>query len=263
MEIKTIALSDTDPDPDQLRREMGDLDGLVDSNRDRGQMLPIIVFQNLNRFTILDGHRQVASRKLAGKKDVLAIVHPGKPEAAALLEMQLMANCLRKDLTPIEKAHGIERLKQLKQCTNAEVAKALYMSEPMVTQSLSHLTWSPEVQAEIDSGKIPSSTAYAIARAPDEETKNALLKAVREGNLTRDDAIEAVSKRNDLKVKLYRVSCSLPGVTLTMASETHVTFQSLQVVLKQLLRESRKASKQGLDIDTFQRVLADQSRVSK
>ena len=263
MESRTVLLSEIDPDPDQPRREMGELEGLAGSIRDRHQLQPIIVFQNGKRFMIIDGHRRFASLELAGEKEAMVLVLPGKPDTATLLETQLVANCLRKDLTPIEKASGIDRLKKLKNYNNAAVAKVLRMSEPMVTQCLSLLSWPPEIQSEIESGKIAPSTAYAITRAPDEETKAALLQAAREGSLTREDAIEAVGQNGASKTKLNRGTFCVSGASLTLVSEIAVTFKSLESNLKLLLRESRKASKQGIDIATFQRVLADQCRAIK
>jgi len=262
--IRTVLVADIDPDPDQPRKETveEEIRQLAASIRERDLLQLPIVYVVGNRFLLADGHRRLAAIRLLGRTKVPVIVLTSKPDAAVLLETQLTANCLRRDLTPIEKAQAIQRLKTLRNFSNIEVAKALHISESSVTQCLSHLTLSADVQADIAGGKIASSTAYAIARADDEETKQSLMQAAREGTLSRDDALRAVSKRGSLRAKAVRITCRLPDVTVTMCSESSISLQEIQVICQKLMRSCRRAAKQGLDVATFERVLADQSRVS-
>ncbi len=264
MEMKMLGVKYIDPDPDQPRLEIheDETQQLAASIRDQNQLQPIIVFCTGERFQLVDGHRRFAAVCLLGRDAILGLVLPSKPNAATLLATQLTANCMRKDLTPMEKARGIERLKKLRNFSNVEVANALHMGEAAVTQCLSYLSLPPDVQSAIDTGKIGGSTAYAITRAKDDETKQTLLEAARNGTLSRDDALQAVRKPGTSHAKTTRIACRLPGKTVTVTSETRLSVQDLESVWQSLLQESKRASKQGLDVVTFERVLADKSRLA-
>ncbi len=129
-----------------------------------------------------------------------------------------------------------------------------------MTQCLSLLKLEADVQQELNDGRIAASTAYAIARASEEQTKQKLLEAARNGQLSRDDASEAVRKRAPGGGKACKIACRLPGKLVTTTCQGRLTLQDIEGICQQLLRESRRAIKQGLDVSTFERVLADLSR---
>jgi ParB family chromosome partitioning protein len=261
MRIEQTPLELIDPDPDQPRKAMDDvgLKQLAESIEDLGQLQPVIVVRVGKRYRILDGHQRHAAMTLLGRKEMAAIVLDEVPTDAKRLILQLTANCLRTDLRPIEKAQAFERLKFLNNWTNADLAKNLHISKSAVTISLSHLTHSPEVQAKIDAGEIPPSTAYAISRAPDELARKAMLDSAVAGGLSRSEAADRVKRRGKSE-KQTRMVCQLPSGTVTIDTTGEMSLEAIGIMLRKLSDQCRSAAKQGYDIGTLERILADKCR---
>jgi ParB-like chromosome segregation protein Spo0J len=176
-----------------------------------------------------------------------------------LLQTQLAANCLRVDLKPTEKALAYERLLQSRQWSHAELAKAMHISKSTVTQTLSWLSLPDEAKTKLDAGELSGSAAYAISRAGDAAAQRNLLDKAVSGQLTRDDVQREVS-RNGNSGRRQRSTFRLECAEIRLHTEGSLDLTGCVELLQQLLRECRKAIKQGLDITTFERVLTDSQR---
>lgn len=160
----------------------------------------------------------------------------------------------------MEKAHAFERLKSLNNWTNAELAKNLHISKSHVTLCLSHLTHAPEIQAAIDAGEISQSTAYAISRAPDDSGRKAMIDDALQGGLSRGDAVRRVKHRGKPESKTTRMVCRLPSATVAIAATENPSLDAIGILLRKLGQHCRSAAKQGYDIGTLERILADKCR---
>src|SRR6476661_5267945 len=115
---KMIPLAAIEPDPGQPRSTMGDLDDLVASIRDKGVLEPILVRPRPGDgdeegpagvlYRIISGERRYRAAQEAGLYEVPAIEMEVTDEEA--LEIALIENLQRKDLTPFEEADGYRLL---------------------------------------------------------------------------------------------------------------------------------------------------------
>ncbi|MEO8862786.1 MAG: ParB/RepB/Spo0J family partition protein, partial [Candidatus Saccharimonadales bacterium] len=131
--IQKLFISDVSPNPGQPRKHFdeGALQELADSIREHGVLQPIIVSprQN-NKYEIIAGERRWRASQLAGLKQIPAIVR----EKAELerLEIALIENVQRVDLSPLEQAASIEYLHQQFNTGYPEIAKKLGKATPTV-----------------------------------------------------------------------------------------------------------------------------------
>jgi ParB family chromosome partitioning protein len=261
MIVQTIPLDSIDPDPDQPRREVNEQDvtRLALSIRERKLLQPPIVFRIGDRFQIIDGHQRFQALLKLRAQEVPAIVLSQRPDADTLLETQLTANCLRTDMSPLDKANAYQRLMKSRGWNHSELATRLHLSKGTVSQCLSYLKLPQDAQEALQNGGLAESTAYAIARAPDGETQQTMLEAAKQGKLTRDEAQQAVRKRPSRSGGNVRIICQLAETTVTVTSQKPVGFGELQELWRRLSRECKRAANKQWDIPTWQRVLAQEN----
>ena len=98
---------------ERSRREVGDVQALANSIKEKRQILPIVVTRN---FELIDGGRRLAACILAQKQ--VKCVYEDVVDDAELKELEIEANCFRKDFTPAERAEAVETYHSLKQTRN-------------------------------------------------------------------------------------------------------------------------------------------------
>jgi ParB family chromosome partitioning protein len=98
------------PNPDQPRKVLGDLRELTDSIREKGVLEPLLVryVPREDAYHIISGERRYHAARAAGLREVPAIEKMA--DDAETLEIALIENMQRKDLTPFEEADGLHRL---------------------------------------------------------------------------------------------------------------------------------------------------------
>jgi ParB family chromosome partitioning protein len=198
---KMVPLSALEPDPDQPRTAMGDLDDLVSSIRDKGVLEPILVRRLGDRddeaeqgdlrfagevYRIISGERRYRAAQEAGLYDVPVIVFDVSEEEA--LEIALVENLQRKDLTPFEEAQGYHLLAIRHGYTHEQISHAVAKSRTVITESLSLLQIPPRVrQAAQALGIVSRSLLLEVLKASDEDEMLRLLEEVSRQGLNRDD----------------------------------------------------------------------------
>lgn len=136
-------------DGDNIRDDMGDLDGLAADIRRRGIRQPLTVRPKGDKFEVEAGHRRLAAARLAGLKFVPCIAEDDDDQQA--LEWMISENTRRKDLSPIEEAKGYQRL-TVKLGTHEEIAKAVGCSRVRVTEYLQLLELPSDLQFQVATG---------------------------------------------------------------------------------------------------------------
>jgi ParB family transcriptional regulator, chromosome partitioning protein len=112
-----------DPNPYQTRKQIDPehLKELAESIKAAGVVQPILVRHFANgRFQVIAGERRLQACKLAGKTTIPAIVRP-VPDAQAM-EITIIENLQREDLTPMEHAIAFDRLNREFHLTQEEIA---------------------------------------------------------------------------------------------------------------------------------------------
>lgn len=185
-------------DPNQPRVEFDaeSLERLAASLRQRGQLQPIRVRwdEALDRYVVVVGERRWRAAKLAGMTAIACVVAQGTPAAEEILEDQLIENCLREDLRPIEQARAFQALLNRLGISQRQLAERLQVSPPTITRALALLDLPAAVQSSVDLGEIAPQTAYEISKleTPDAQAEAAAQAA--RGELRRDDLRQRVTR---------------------------------------------------------------------
>jgi ParB family chromosome partitioning protein len=197
--VWTIDVDRIAPDPDQPRKEFDPdaLSRLAGSLRDKGQLQPIQVRWDADaeRFVILMGERRWRAAREAGMKSLACVVRDGPLTEGEKLSLQLVENCLREDLAPVEQARAFRSLMDREGLSAEQLAGKLSVSKASVIKALSLLDLPAAIQERVDSGELPQSTAYEISKVDDPADQVRLATAVVEQGLTRADVVRQARSR--------------------------------------------------------------------
>ena len=175
---KLVARERLRPDADQPRRAFDGkgLQALAASLIADGMQSPITAYYDDgdDMFTIVTGERRWRAAGIAGMERVPVLLTPRPASAADALGKQLAENLLRSDLTELEKAQALARMRELQPQSWVELANRHGLSDRRVYQMLSLLDAPEPVKAAIQSGRISGRHARAITRLPDDKRMEVL-----------------------------------------------------------------------------------------
>ena len=166
-----IPLSEIRANPYQPRKEFDEqgLKELADSIRENGVFQPILVRKRKTGqgYELVAGERRLRASKLAGKDTIPAIITDFND--TQMMEISLLENIQRKDLTPIEEAQAYEQLIKKLGYTQDELAKRLGKSRSNVTNILRLLNLPSEVRKLVNENKLTYTQARALLALEDED----------------------------------------------------------------------------------------------
>jgi ParB family chromosome partitioning protein len=142
------------PNPHQPRKEFGDMTEMVASVSDKGILEPILVRSHDGHYQIIAGERRYQAAKEAGLQRVPCI--EVDVDARGMLEISLIENLQRRDLTPFEEAGAIQRLCDQFRYTHEEIAQKLGKSRTVITEVLSLNKMPAEIQERCRQADITS-----------------------------------------------------------------------------------------------------------
>jgi ParB family chromosome partitioning protein len=184
------------PDPDQPRKDFDPerLAELAASLKARGQLQPIRVRwdQAAGRWVIIAGERRYRAAIMAGLPTLVCIEATGQQAPEDVLEDQLVENCLRTDLLPIEQAQAFRALMDRRGWSYRQLGAALHLSSSHITKVLALLDLPEDLQARVTTGELAPSVAYEVSRLESPEQQRAVAARVVDEGLTRSEATEAV-----------------------------------------------------------------------
>jgi len=163
---RLIPIEDVDPNPWQPREDVGDLTELVASIREKGILEPILVRPYEGRFQIIAGERRFRAALEVGLDELPCIVK--EVSDAETMELALIENLQRKDLSAFEEAEGMKVLAHTYGYTHEKMAEKLGKSRSSITEALS-LTAMPE-------------EVRHLCRLADIRSKSLLLQIVRQSD---------------------------------------------------------------------------------
>lgn len=263
---RMMPLSSIEPDPLQPRSTMGDLDELVASIRDKGVLEPILVRPmppapdaeapggrllgerepRSASYRIISGERRFRAAQEAGLFEVPAIEMDVSAEEA--LEIALIENLQRKDLTPFEEAEGYRALAERHGYTHEEISAAVGKSRSVITESLQLLQMPPRVRDTVQALGIDSkSLLLEVLKAGSEGEMIRLLEEVANQGLNRDDLRRRMRrdpKRSGRRKKPYVFRFRAPDKTYSLSlsfRQTEVDKGDLIRALEQILQQLREA----------------------
>jgi len=186
---RMIPVDQIRPNPEQPRKALGDLRELTESIREKGVLEPLLVrfMPREDCYYIISGERRYHASRAAGLREVPCIEKMA--DDAETLEIALIENIQRKDLTPFEEADGLQRLAEQFDYTHDDVAKKIGRARSSVSETLS-LRLIPEALRKkcVDGGILSKSMLLQIAKQPTEKKMAEIVAKILAGGLTRDQA---------------------------------------------------------------------------
>ncbi len=147
--------------------EPSKLEELAASIKENGVIQPIVVRQADNDYEIVAGERRWRAAKKAGLTTIPAIAQEVSDEK--MLEMALVENIQRDELSPVEEAHAYQLLIDQFGLTQERVAQRVGRSRTAVTNALRLLQLPPSIQKEVVRGTLSMGHARALIPLPKKE----------------------------------------------------------------------------------------------
>lgn len=179
-----LSISEILRNPNQPRKTFDEdkLAELADSIRQNGVLQPILVRRKGQKYEIVAGERRYQASKLAGLKEIPAVVR--EIDDDKVFQLALIENLQRSDLSPIEEAKGYKQLLTSRSLTQEELAKILSKSRSAIANTLRLMDLPVEVQHMMEQGLLTAGHARAILAVPSEEGRIKLAKKVVTESLT-------------------------------------------------------------------------------
>ncbi len=192
---RMVPIEHIDPNPNQPRQVMGDLTELIASVKEQGLIEPIVVRQRGTRFQIIAGERRYQAAVRAGIEELPVVIRD--VDDVGILEIALVENLQRKDLTAFEEAEALHALCQKAGYTHEKLAQKLGKSRTVITESLSLNQMPDQIKQLCRLADISSkSLLLQVVRQSDPERMAALVEQMsRPGGMTRQELREQVKPK--------------------------------------------------------------------
>jgi ParB family chromosome partitioning protein len=193
-----IKLDQIIPDPNQPRKEFDSqsLEELANSMKSRGQLQPIRVRwdQHVSRWVIIAGERRYRAAAMAGIPTLVCVEATAPQTPEDRLEDQLVENCIRAELRPIEQAHAFKELMDRRGWSYRQLGETLNLSSAHITRVMALLDLPEDLQSKVTAGELAPSVAYEVSRLETPEQQREVAAQVVDEGLNRAEAVEAVKR---------------------------------------------------------------------
>jgi len=173
--LAILPIEQVEPDPDQPRKDVGDIEDLKASIIAHGIIQPCIVsVVEEDRYRLIAGERRYTAAKAAGLKTIPCVVRT--VEEHHKLEIQIIENIHRKELNPVEEAHAYQRLIEEFSLSQRQLAARLGKSPASINETLRILTLPADMMESVrTSERLTRSVLLEIAKEEDPDTQRQLL----------------------------------------------------------------------------------------
>lgn len=173
--VQRLPVGSIAPNPDQPRKTFDEesLGELAQSIKNHGIVQPLVVTKTGDGYRIIAGERRWRAAQKAGLKDVPAIVR--SMQELEELEIAIIENVQRVDLSPLEQALSIERLHDQFSLSYGDIAKKLGKAVPTIHNTVRLLQLPEAAKKALIESKISEGHARAILALKDDESKQAEL----------------------------------------------------------------------------------------
>jgi len=176
--IQLLAVSYLEPNPFQPRNKIADADitELADSIKQFGVLEPLVVANTPAGYQIIAGERRWRAAKIAGLSEVPVVIKKTSPRE--MLEIALIENVQRTNLSAIERAQAFLQLQREFGFTVADIARRISKSSSYVSNTLKLLKLPDAIKDGLLGGSISEGHARAISGILDEPTMVAVYKRI-------------------------------------------------------------------------------------
>jgi ParB family chromosome partitioning protein len=213
---RMVSIDQIDPNRNQPRQVMGDLSELIASIQEKGVIEPLIVRQRGERFQIIAGERRYQASVQAGLRELPVIVRD--VDDTEVIELALIENLQRKDLTPFEEAEALESLADRSEYTHEDLARRLGRSRTSITESLTLNAMPEDIRNLCRLADISSkSLLLQVVRQETSAKMTALIEKIAgQGGATRQKLREATAKPKTGRPKHYVFAYRAPSKTFDL-----------------------------------------------
>lgn len=197
----TLPINKIEPNPDQPRNQFDEdsLQELADSIKQFGILQPILVNKKGEFYEIIAGERRWRAAKLAGLEKVPVVIRDFKANEA--VEIALIENIQREDLSPIEEAMAYKRLMEEFQLKQDQVAAKVSKSRAAITNSLRLLKLDLRVQKMLEEEMISTGHARALLAIENGDQQYEIAMKVFDEKLSVRDIEKLVKDLRKVKTK--------------------------------------------------------------
>jgi ParB family chromosome partitioning protein len=187
--VRMISVDMIDPNPRQARNELGNIDELMASIKEKGILEPILVRPKAGRYEIIAGERRYVASKKAGFKEMPCIEM--RVEDNEAMEIALIENLQRKDLNVFEEADGLKALADVYGYNHGEIADKIGKARSTITEIINISKIPKEIRDYcIQNNIVSRSTLIEIAKQKNIENMKRLVSMIKSRELTREDTRE-------------------------------------------------------------------------
>ncbi|MFO0887996.1 MAG: ParB/RepB/Spo0J family partition protein [Isosphaeraceae bacterium] len=194
-----IEIARISPDPNQPRKDFDEaaLDELAASLKARGQLQPIRVRwdEPSQKWIIIAGERRYRAAVRAGLPTLACVEARGNQNADDILEDQLVENCVREDLKPLEQAQAYRTLMERRGWSYRELGEFLHISKAKIAKAMALLDLPDAVQELVEQGGLAPNTAYEVSRLERPIDQVEVARQVVAENLTAEETASVVKSR--------------------------------------------------------------------
>lgn len=198
LKVSEIPISKITPNKNQPRHNFSgeSMSELSDSIREFGLIQPIIVrIKGRENFEIVSGERRFRAAKMLDMKTIPCIITRGVDDLSSL-QMALIENIHRDDLTPIELSHTFKQLIDEFKLTHEELSKRIGKSRTAITNYLRLLLLPLDVQKMVDEGSLSAGHARALLGLDNKSSYSQVAGIVASRDLSVRETERLVSKKN-------------------------------------------------------------------
>ena len=201
-DFEYLPLKRIEPRKDQPRTlfEQERIDELADSIREHGVLSPLMVrSMGSGYYQIIAGERRWRAARAAGLSEVPARIVVADDKKA--LELAMVENLQREDLSPIEEARGYKALMEEFNMTQEDVAQRVSRSRPSVANALRLLSLPAELMEQVLCGELSAGSARALLALKNEEAMRTAARTAIENRMSVREVEELVKKKDYEKQK--------------------------------------------------------------
>lgn len=226
-EVVYLYLDDIIPNRFQPRQVFDEkaLKELAVSIKEHGVIQPIIVRNIGNKYEIIAGERRYKASALAGLTKIPAIVRNLDDKESS--KVALLENLQRKNLNPIEEARTYQKILELDQMTQEELAKTMGKSQSAVANKLRLLSLSDDVQDALLKEKISERHARALLAVDNQEKQKQLLNKIITNKMTVRELEEEINPKPKEKIATADIEKLLNREPVSVNENTSVNVPSL------------------------------------
>lgn len=199
--IQDIPISKCRPNPYQPRKNFSAdaIEELKESIVQHGVLQPIILRKSIKGYEIVVGERRFRAAKEAGLEKIPAIVRDLSDEK--MMELALLENLQREDLTPIEEAEAYDRLMNELGLTQEELAKRLGKSRPHIANLVRLLSLPDQVCALINNRDISMGHGRALLGLKDKTKMMYVVDKIKKEKLNVRQVEQLITAMNEKTIK--------------------------------------------------------------